>query len=96
MTPVEIMLSGAVGVLTSAIAYLFRDYQSRFQALDQKLSRAESEIRECERDRERLWEELLKLERAAGYSPDKTASPYKRSAGLQRAADRHDANEDEP
>lgn len=51
MSPVELMLCGAVGSLTTAVVYMFTVVLNGFKEV-------KAALKDCEDDREQLWERL--------------------------------------
>jgi hypothetical protein len=66
---VEVVLSGAVTALSSAVVYLFFDLRSRFKDVDQAL-------KDCNKDRELLWKKIVALSRGESidFSDDRKAT----------------------
>ena len=58
MVTIETLLSGAIGTLTLVIAVLWGMHLKTHQRIAKNLSK-------CEKDREKLWAELLRIERVA-------------------------------
>lgn len=52
MSGMEQILAGAVSVLAGAVAYMFAEFKANF-------FRVEKALKECEEDREKLWERLV-------------------------------------
>ncbi len=58
MISTETLLSGAIGTLTLVIGVLWAMHMSAHKTLSKNLA-------DCEKDRKKLWAELLRIERVA-------------------------------
>lgn len=54
MTPIELMLSGAVATLSTCVAYMFAQFQISMKEI-------KAALKDCEDDREKLWARLAGL-----------------------------------